>query len=92
MLPIPTHSKEIVIRALLANPLIFSTQEALSKLVYAEIDSSFVDLGMDSLGRMELSIWLEVEFDLEVTESQIQEISSVAKLANFLKLKLNLSS
>jgi acyl carrier protein len=92
MLSIPTQSKEIVIRALLANPLVFRTREELHKLIYAELDSSFVDLGMDSLGCMELSIWLEVELNLEVTESEIQEISTAAKLANFLKLKLNLPS
>ena len=88
----PTQSKEIVIRALLANPLVFLTREELSKLVYAELDSSFVDLGMDSLARMELSIWLELELDLEVAESEIQKIHSVENLADFLKLKLHLAS
>ncbi|NQW92897.1 MAG: hypothetical protein HQ446_02475 [Polaromonas sp.] len=92
MTVIPNQSKEIVIRALLANPLIFLAREELSKLVYSEFDSSFVDLGMDSLARMELSIWLEIELDLEVAENEIQEISSVGKLANFIRLNLNLTS
>lgn len=48
------------------------------------LDVAFEDLGVDSLARMELSIWIEVEYGLEMTAAEIGELGSVNRLARFM--------
>lgn len=55
-----------------------------AKLDDPSFDISFAALGMDSLAGMELSIWLELERGLEVSEVEIQEMRSLNGLALFL--------
>lgn len=53
------------------------------------MDTSFEDLGADSLDIVELSMALEEEFDVEeMEEDDISGISTVADLVRYLKGKL----
>lgn len=80
--------RALAIAALRANPVVFLSEEQAQALRDPQHDLSFEDLGMDSMARMELSIWLELELGLEASESTIQEIGSVAGLASFIGERL----
>jgi acyl carrier protein len=77
-------ARALAVEALKANPMVFSHAELEARLDDPESDISFEELGLDSLGCMELSIWLELELGLEVTEVEIQEMASLNGLARFL--------
>lgn len=77
-------SRDVALAALRANPLIFFTDDHEAGLADPGFDVSFEALGMDSLGRMELSIWIELELGIEVTEVEIQEMASLNGLARFI--------
>lgn|GEM_PF-6113628 len=77
-------SRETALAALRANPLIFFTDAHEARIGDPEFDVTFDALGMDSLSRMELSIWIELELGLEVTEVEIQEMASLEGLARFI--------
>lgn len=82
----PEHMRlrDEALSALRSNPLVFFPEGYETKLHDADFDLTFADLGMDSLAGMELSIWLELEKGIEVTEVEIQEIESLNGLARFL--------
>jgi hypothetical protein len=74
-------------RALLAegvrqNPIaIVSDAALLARLSDPGADCCFDELGFDSLARMELCIWLQIEAGLEVTEGEVLDHPSIAALA-----------
>jgi acyl carrier protein len=74
-------------RALLAegvrqNPIaVVSDSALLARLSDPDADCAFDELGFDSLARMELCIWLQVEAGLEVTEGEVLDHPSIAALA-----------
>jgi acyl carrier protein len=74
--------------ALKANPMVFCEADLEKRLEDPEADMTFAELGLDSLGYMELSIWLELELGVEVTEVEIQEMASLNGLADFLSRRL----
>ena len=81
----PDHRwRELAVRALVANPMVFFSREQQASLADPAFDIDFVDLGMDSLGRMELSIWLEREFGFDAFDVQAQEFATLNGLACFL--------
>jgi polyketide synthase 7 len=75
------------LRALLAegvrqNPIaVVSDSALLARLADPAADCAFDELGFDSLARMELCIWLQIEAGLEVTEGEVLDHPSVAALA-----------
>lgn len=77
-------SRQLAIKALQANPLIFSLNAHLARLSDPSFEVTFEELGMDSLARMELSIWLEVECGIEVTEAEIMEMNDLGGLTEFI--------
>lgn len=79
-----SRAREIAIEALRANPLAMFSEAHLARLREPGFDVSFEELGMDSLGRMELSIWLELEQGIAVTEVEVQAMKSLAGLETFL--------
>lgn len=80
----PTPGRELAVAALEANPVVHLSVEQANTLRTTETDLTFEELGMDSMARMELSIWLELEHGIELSEREIQEIASVGSLAAFL--------
>lgn len=82
----PAHMqlREEALTALRNNPLVFFPDGYEAKLGDPTFDLTFAELGMDSLAGMELSIWLELERGIEVTEVEIQEMESLNGLASFL--------
>jgi len=49
-------------------------------------DSAFVeDLGADSLDIVELIMAFESEFDMEIEDDEVEEISTVADVVNYIK-------
>lgn len=82
--PVHMRLREEALTALRSNPLVFFPDGYEAKLGDAAFDLSFADLGMDSLAGMELSIWLELERGIEVTEVEIQEMESLNGLALFM--------
>ena len=80
--------RDLAIRALAENPMVFFTRQHQASLSDSNVDLGFADLGMDSLGRMELSIWLERECGLDAADAQLQEFASLNELALFLAQRL----
>lgn len=83
------NSRQIGITALRSNPLIIMSREQQAKLCNPEFDIDFVEIGMDSLGRMELSIWLEIELGMTVPLSEIEKISSLSALVSMINVHLS---
>lgn len=79
-----SQGRDKAVEALRANPMAIAIDEYEDALRDPEGDVSFDDLGLDSLGRMELSIWLEMELGLEVTEAELAQLASLRGLAAFL--------
>lgn len=68
-----------------ANPVVRVEDPALLALLDDPArDCAFEALGFDSLARMELCIWLQLEAGIEIAENEIAEHSSVAALAAWL--------
>jgi acyl carrier protein len=86
-LPATTLSDPARLRALVAdgvrqNPVVPVLDPAmLARLDDPAADCSFDELGFDSLARMELCIWMQVEAGIEVTEGEMLDHPSVAALA-----------
>ena len=78
----------VAVAALEANPVAHLTAEQADMLRSTQADLSFEDIGMDSMARMELSIWLELEHGIELSEREIQEVGSVSRLAALLDGRL----
>lgn len=79
------RGRTLALEALRANPIIVVERELLEQLS-AGGDATFDDLGMDSLARMEMSIWLEVERGISITESEIGELGTFQALAGHLSV------
>lgn len=81
-------ARELAVKGITANPGLVLSQEQLAALNAPAGDITFDDLGLDSLGRMELSIWLELECGLELTEEQVRELGSLEGLTGLLAGRL----
>lgn len=74
--------RALVAEAVRANPVVTVSDPALfAQLADPSADCSFDELGFDSLARMELCIWMQVEAGLEVTEAEVLDHPSVRRLA-----------
>lgn len=78
-------SRDTALAALRANPLILFSDEQEARIADPAYDVSFEALCMDSLSRMELSIWIELELGIEVTEVEILDMASLNGLARFIE-------
>lgn len=88
MLPLHTVLRDAAaLRALIAegvrrNPVVaVSDPLLLARLDDPAADCGFEEMGFDSLARMELCIWMQVEAGIEVTEGEMLDHPSVAALA-----------
>ena len=75
------NSRQIAVKALSSISSIIFSRDQLAQLPDPQFEIAFLDLGMDSLGYMELSIWLETELGMVLSESQIEKLSSLNALA-----------
>ena len=82
------NSRHLAITALKSNPLVIFTHEQLAQLADPEFDIRLAELGMDSLGYMELSIWLEIELGMTIPLSEIEKISTLKALASLIDAQL----
>jgi len=67
-----------------ANVLAIRTHPARAAFLDGAADIEFSDLAMDSLARMELCIFIEVNARIEITPDQLNGISSLAGLEKML--------
>lgn len=79
----------LAMRAVTENPMLFVDDSLRLKLTNPDFDISFESLEMDSLSRMEMAIWLELELGIEISEAKIQELGSLVGLRNFLRTALS---
>ena len=70
------------IRELIADKLGFDTVEVLPETKLID------DLGMDSLDRIELMVELEREFDISLTEEEIEIIETVQQFFDLIGTKI----
>jgi acyl carrier protein len=75
--------RQRILAALEENPQVRFRDEHGELRENPDLDVDFADLGMDSLARMELSIWLELEFGVEIAEGRIGELGSLNRLVSF---------
>lgn len=80
--------RALAIEALLDNPGARIGPGIRERLDDPAGDVTFEELDMDSLGRMELAIWLELRLQIELTEAQVQVIGSSKGLENYLRANL----
>jgi acyl carrier protein len=74
--------RAIIAEGVRQNPVApVSDPELLARLADPGADCSFEELGYDSLARMELCIWLEVEHGIEINEATLFDYPSVMALA-----------
>jgi hypothetical protein len=82
---LPTDPRELALLALESNPVIVLAPDTAHHLAQGG-DISFDALDIDSLARMELSIWLEINCALVLTEAEIGELGSFQQLVERLAL------
>lgn len=74
--------RRLVAEGVRQNPVVtVSDAGLLARLDDPAADCAFEALGFDSLARMELCIWMQVEAGIEVTEAELIDNPSVAALA-----------
>lgn len=73
--------RQIAAEALRANPVAQFTPAQLAVLDGAEGEVRFAELGIDSMGLMELSIWLELELGLSLTAGELARLQGLVGLA-----------
>lgn len=74
--------RDLVATAVRENPVaVVSDATLLARLADSAADCSFDELGFDSLARMELCIWMQVEAGLEITEGEVLDHPTVRALA-----------
>lgn len=74
--------REAVAEGVRQNPVVCVSDPALlARLADPAADCSFEELGFDSLARMELCIWMQVEHGIEIGEATLLDHPSVAALA-----------
>lgn len=78
------NDRDVAIAALRANPMAIFEADHEARLADPAADLAFEELNLDSLGLMELSIWLELELGLETTEVELQQIATLNGLAAFI--------
>lgn len=80
----PDAMRTLVVDAVLANPAVSITDAALLEKLRSGQDCTFEELEFDSLARIELCIWLEVEAGFQVVENDVLELHSIFGLADHL--------
>jgi acyl carrier protein len=76
--------KKIALTALKSIPGCFVPDVKESTALRDDFDILFDDLGMDSLAKMELSIWLEIEYGIELNEDELENLKSLNGLTDYL--------
>lgn len=79
-----SDARKLVAKGILENPLVFMDTKSQESLRSSPEDVSFEELAMDSLAFMELSIWLQLEIDVELTEVDLSNFGSINVLATYL--------
>ena len=74
--------RRLIVDAVLANPVV-SVGDAgiLARLSTPTDDCTFEELGFDSLARMELCIWIQMEAGIEIAEDVVMSNGSINALA-----------
>jgi acyl carrier protein len=81
----PAEWRAVLAEGVRANPVAPPERpELLARLDDPQDPLPFADLGFDSLAKLELCIWLELEQGVVVTEADMAEQQSLAALARHL--------
>ena len=73
-------ARQLAVKAILSNPVAQLTADHLQILDSETGDISFDEIGIDSMGLMELSIWLEIETGLSMTAGEIARLQGLCAL------------
>lgn len=74
--------RALLVEALRDNPIIdLSSPDVLARLDDPEADCAFDDVAMDSLGRLETCIWMEVNAGVTLRESEMLDHPHLLALA-----------
>ena len=76
--------KKIILDVFKSNHLIFLPELDDEEILNENFDISFQELGMDSLAKMEIIIWLEIEYGIEINEIEMDNLKSLNGLSIFL--------
>lgn len=79
---------EILLTGLISNPSIYLTQSHKDSIKSQNADFSLKEINFDSLAKMELSIWLELELKIIVTDHDMSKISTFNELSSLVEEKL----
>lgn len=77
--------KKIVFNALKSIPHLSFEGIDEQKIVNTDFDISFNQLALDSLAKMELIIWLEIEYGIEINEFDLENLKSINGLTHFIE-------
>lgn len=77
--------KKIVFNALKSIPHVSLEGIDEQKIVNTDFDISFNELALDSLAKMELIIWLEIEYGIEINEFDLENLKSINGLTRFIE-------
>jgi acyl carrier protein len=77
--------KKIVFNKLKSIPHVFMDDIDEKKILNTDFDISFDQLALDSLAKMELIIWLEIEYGIEINEVDLENLKSINNLTCFIE-------
>lgn len=79
---------EILLKSFESNSVIMMTQSQKELLLSDQLDMRLTDFYYDSLARMELSIWFEVELGLTLSDTELSCAVTFHDLVNLISSKL----
>jgi acyl carrier protein len=79
---------EILLKSFESNSVIMMTQSQKELLLSDQLDMRLTDFYYDSLARMELSIWFEVELGLTLNDTELSCAVTFHDLVNLISSKL----
>lgn len=77
-------SRKLVIKGILENPLVSIDIKSQESQASSLENVSFEELAMDSLALMELSIWLQLELNIELTVVELSHLGNINALSTYI--------
>ena len=77
--------KSLLFNALKSIPHVFIDDIDEQKILNTDFDITFNQLALDSLAKMELIIWLEIEYGIEINEVDLKNLKSINGLTRFIE-------
>ena len=78
------HATELALQAIFSNSLLAMDKSTAAMLKAGAADILLADHGIDSLGKLEMSIFLSEALKVEIGEGDLQEVTTYSELLAFL--------